>query len=146
MTPLAQTASPFRPYPGLFLLAILIGCSGGPSHRDSSWVPAQITDVGMVVGEWEGTVTKGDDWLPTGPVRLTVRENGSYLFAGENEAHLPVVGAGSLIVRDGRLIGESDRRALTFTLYDHKGKSVLAVESTSHETGARYHGDFTKTR
>lgn len=146
MTSLAQIASPLRPYLGLFLLAILIGCSGGPSHHDSSWIPAQVTDVSMVVGEWEGTITKGDDWLPTGSVRLTVRQNGSYLFAGQNKARLPFVGTGSLIVRDGLLIGDSGHRSVTFTLYDHKGKAVLAVESTSHETGARYHGDFTKAQ
>lgn len=146
MTPPAQTVSPILPHPGLLLLAFLIGCSGGPSHHDSSWIPAQVTDVSMVVGEWEGTITKGDDWLPTGSVRLTVRENGSYLFAGQNETQLPFVGAGSLIVRDGRLIGESARRAVTFTLYDYKGKAVLVVESTSHETGARYYGDFTKAQ
>jgi hypothetical protein len=32
------------------------------------------------------------------------------------------------------------------SLYDHKGKAVVLVESINHATGERYHGEFTKAQ
>jgi hypothetical protein len=99
----------------------------------------------MVIGEWEGPITKSGDMLPSGSVRATIRENGSYLFAGQN-ADKVAVGTGSLEMRDGRLAGDTDRRAVSLTLYDHKGKAILVVESINHETGERYRGEFTRVQ
>jgi hypothetical protein len=72
-----------------------------------------------------------------------IRPNNTYLFAGQSISNM-AVGTGDLEARDGRLIGETERRAVTFTLYDHKGKAVILVESTNHETRERYRGEFTK--
>jgi hypothetical protein len=99
----------------------------------------------MVVGEWEGLVKKDHATLPEGSVRLMIRANSTYLFAGQT-ATTAGVGSGDLEARDGRLVGDTEKRAVTFTLYDHKGKAILYVESTNRETGARLRGEFTRAQ
>ena len=44
----------------------------------------------------------------------------------------------------GETAGNTDRRAVSFTLYDHKGNAVVLVEATNHDTGERYRGELTK--
>jgi hypothetical protein len=117
----------------------------GPSKQDSTWTAVPITDVGMVVGEWEGLVKQEHDTLPQGSVRLMIRANSTYLFAGQS-ALRAAVGSGTLTPHEGRLVGDSDRRAVLFTLYDHKGKAVVLVESTNHETGEQFRGEFTRAQ
>jgi hypothetical protein len=97
----------------------------------------------MGTGEWVGVVKKQAALLPEGSVRLMIRENSTYIFAGQTISKA-AVGAGPLKVREGRLIGDTDRRALSISLYDHKGQPILAVEATNHETGDQFRGDFTK--
>jgi len=104
-----------------------------------------ITEVGMVVGEWEGLVKKDHATFPEGSVRLMIRANSTYLFAGQTTSRA-AVGSGDLEMRDGRLVGDTEKRAVTFTLYDHKGKAVVLVESIIHETGEHYRGEFTKVQ
>ena len=129
----------------LLLLALFVGCAGPPSHDGKEWTPVPITDVHMVEGEWVGVVTKNTALLTESSVRLMIRKNGHYLFAGQSKSKA-AVGAGPLKVRDGRLIGETDRRAVRIALYDHKGQPILAVEATNHETGDQFRGDFTKAQ
>ena len=145
MTQLVRTANLLRRHTALILFCLLAGCFSDPTHQHTSWTSVPITDVGMVAGEWEGVVIKGDDRLPSGSVRVTIRENGSYLFTGQT-AEKVAVGAGMLQARDGRLVGDSDRRAVTVLLYNHKGEAILTVESINHETGEHYQGDFTKVQ
>src|SRR5689334_5609378 len=128
-------------YTATLLVGLLAGCAGGPSSGDPAWKLVPVTDVGMLVGEWEGTVKKEHASLPEGSVRLIIRANNTYLFAGQTAAKV-AVGSGELEPKDGRLVGNTDRRAVTFTLYDHKGKSVVLVEATNHETGERYRGEL----
>jgi hypothetical protein len=97
----------------------------------------------MVVGEWEGLIKKEHATFAEGSVRLVIRANQTYLFAGQTASKV-AVGSGNLATHDGRLQGNSDRRAVTFTLYDHKGSAVVLVEATNHETGERYRGELTK--
>jgi hypothetical protein len=143
MNQLAKPTNAYRLYTGLFALMMLTGCSGSPHQRDASWKLVPITDVNMVVGEWEGTVKKEHATLSEGSVRLMIRDNSTYLFAGQT-ASRSVVGSGPLEARDGRLIGETERRSVKLALYEHKGKSVIVAESMNHETGERYRGEFTK--
>ena len=128
---------------GLILLSLPMGCTSGPSPQDPSWKLVPITDVGMVVGEWEGVVKKEHATFHEGSVRLMIRPNNTYLFAGQSVS-TTAVGSGDLEARDGRLVGNTDHRTVTFTLYDHQGKAVVHVESTNRDTGERYRGDFTK--
>jgi|SRR5690349_14537127 hypothetical protein len=125
------------------LVGLLSACASGPSSQDPAWKLVPITDVGMVVGEWEGTVKKDHASFPEGSVRLIIRANNTYLFAGQTAVKV-AVGSGDLEPKEGRLVGDTDRRAVTFTLYDHKGKAVVLVEATNHETGERYRGELTK--
>lgn len=127
------------------LLGGLSGCAGGGPQHDASWKLVPITEVGMVVGEWEGLVKKDHATLPEGSVRLMIRANSTYLFAGQTTA-AAAVGSGDLEARDGRLVGDTEKRAVRFTLYDHKGKPVVLVESTNHATGERLRGEFTKVQ
>ena len=137
---------PFRLYAGAIVLgSILAGCGGGPVQQDPSWSLVPITDVSMVAGEWEGTVKKDHAVLPEGLVQLTIHANGTYTFVGERISDV-VLGSGFLEIRDGRLSGDTDRRIAMFTLYDHQGKNVLAVESTVRSTGERYHGELTRAK
>ena len=127
------------------VVAVYAGCAGGSPQQDASWKLVPITEIGMVVGEWEGLVKKDHATLPEGSVRLMIRSNSTYLFAGQTTSRA-AVGSGDLEIRDGRLVGDTQKRAVTFTLYDHKGKAVVLVESIIHETGERYHGEFTKVQ
>jgi hypothetical protein len=128
-----------------FVLALdlVAACSSGPGHGDSTWTSIPITQVGQLVGEWEGPIKKNRAMMPSGSVRLMIRENGTYLFAGESFSKT-AVGAGMLQPEDGHLVSVSDRRAVRMSLYDHNGVSVLLVEATNRETGDRYHGEFKK--
>ena len=133
-----------RPAIGTLLL-VSTGCAGGGPQQDASYKMVPITEVGMVVGEWEGLVKKDHASLPEGTVRLMIRANSTYLFAGQT-ASTAAVGSGDLEARDGRLVGDTEKRAVRFTLYDHKGKAVVLVESTNRATGERVHGEFTKVQ
>jgi hypothetical protein len=127
------------------VVGVCAGCAGGSPQQDASWKFVPITEVGMVVGEWEGLVKKDRATLPGGSVRLMIRANSTYLFAGQSAA-MAAVGSGDLETRDGRLVGDTEKRAVRLTLYDHKGKAVVLVESTNHITGEQYHGEFTKVQ
>jgi len=131
--------------PLVLVISAVAACAGGPSQSDSSWKSVPITDVSMVVGEWDGTVTKDRAMFPEGAIRLIIRANSTYLFAGETLSQ-SAVGSGGVETREGRLIGDTEHRAVTFTLYDHKGARVLVVDTTNKENGTRYHGQFTKVR
>ena len=97
----------------------------------------------MVAGEWEGLIKKDKATFAEGSVRLIVRSNNTYLFVGQTASKV-AVGSGDLEMQDGRLLGNTDRRAVTFSLYDRKGSPVVLVEATNHETGERYRGELTK--
>ncbi len=130
---------------GMVLIGIATGCAGGSPQQDATWKLVPISEVGMVVGEWEGLIKKERATLPEGSVRLMIRANSTYLFAGQT-ASAAAVGSGNLEARDGRLVGDTEKRAVRFTLYDHKGKAVVLVESTNHTTGERFRGEFTKVQ
>lgn len=130
---------------GACVLGVAVGCAAGSLERDASYKMVPIDDVGMVVGEWEGLVKKNHGALSEGSVRLMIRANSTYLFAGQSASNV-AVGSGTLEARGGRLVGEAEKRAVRLTLYDHKGKAVLLVESTNHETGDHVNGQFTKAR
>jgi hypothetical protein len=128
---------------GVVVVGALTGCAGGSHENDRSWKLVPITDVQMVVGEWEGLIKKERATLAEGSVRLIIRANQTYLFAGQTASKV-AVGSGDLERQDGRLVGNTDRRAVRFTLYDHKGNAVVLVEATNHETGERFRGELTK--
>ena len=130
---------------GAFVVGVVVGCAGGSPQQDASYKLVPITEVGMVVGEWEGLVKKDHATLPEGSVRLMIRANSTYLFAGQTVS-AAAVGSGDLEARDGRLVGETEKRTVRLTLYDHKGKAVIHVESTNNTTGERYSGEFTKVQ
>ena len=128
---------------GIVVIGVLTGCAGGSHEKDPSWKLVPITDVQMVVGEWEGLIKKDGATFAEGSVRLIIRANRTYLFAGQTASKV-AVGSGDLESQDGRLVRDTDRRAVTFTLYDHKGSAIVLVEATNHETGERYRGELTK--
>jgi hypothetical protein len=134
-----------RFWAGVVMVGAVTGCAGGSPEKDPSWKLVPISDVHMVVGEWEGLVKKDHATLAEGSVRLIIRANHTYLFAGQTASKV-AVGSGDLETQDGRLVGNTDRRAVTFTLYDHKGNAVVLVEAINHETGERYRGELTKIR
>ena len=70
-----------------------------------------------------------------------IRANHTYLFAAQTADDM-AIGTGIVAMVDGRLIEDTDRRAVSFTLYDHKGKVVLVVDGTKNQTQDRYHGEF----
>ena len=130
---------------GVCMLAVTAACASGPPQEDRAYKLVPITEVTMVVGDWEGLVKKNHATLAEGSVRLMIRANNTYLFAGQSASNV-AVGSGELEPRDGRLVGDTEKRTVKFTLYDHKGKAVLLVESTNHETGDYFSGQFTKAR
>ena len=128
---------------GIVVIGLLTGCAGGSHEKDPSWKQVPITDVQMIVGEWEGLINKDGATFAEGSVRLIIRANQTYLFAGQTASKV-AVGSGDLESQDGRLVADTDRRAVRFTLYDHKGSAIVLVEATNHETGERYRGELTK--
>ena len=143
MTEAGEMSKSIRFSAGIVVIGVLIGCAGGSHEKDPSWKLVPITDVQMVVGEWEGLIKKEGATFADGSVRLIIRANQTYLFAGQTASKV-AVGSGDLESQDGRLVGDTDRRAVRFTLYDHKGSAIVLVEATNHETGERYRGELTK--
>src|SRR5215510_41436 len=94
---------------GAFVVGITVGCAGGAPEKNASYKMVPIIEVGMVVGEWEGLVKKDHGTLPEGSVRLMIRANSTYLFAGQTVS-AAAVGSGDLEARDGRLVGETEKR------------------------------------
>jgi hypothetical protein len=129
----------------IFGLAILIGCAGGPSQKESSRTFVPITDLSMVTGDWEGMVKRDQSVIPGARVVLTIRANGTYTFVGQRISDV-ALGSGFLEMRDGRVSGDTDRRIAQFALYDRQGKAVLVVESTVRQTGEWYHGELERTK
>lgn len=127
------------------LVWTLTGCAGGSPQQDASYKLVPINEIGMVVGEWEGLVKEDHATFAQSSVRLLIRPNSTYLFVGQSLS-TAAVGSGDLEVRDGRLVGDTEKRAVILTLYDHKGTPVVLVESTSHATGEKYRGEFTRSR
>ncbi|HJT19854.1 MAG TPA: hypothetical protein VJ746_05265 [Nitrospira sp.] len=132
----------FRTFVAMGLLA---GCSTGPTQGNPSWTKVQVVDVHPVVGDWEGTITKAHAIFPTGAVRLIIRDNGTYMFAGQTRSDV-ALGAGELKIHDGEMTGDTEIRAIKLALYDHKGTAVLVVDSTHRLTGDQYHGEFTRAK
>ena len=143
MTQTGEMSKWLRFSAGVVVIGVLTACAGGSHEKDPSWKLVPITDVQMVVGEWEGLIKKEGATFPEGSVRLIIRANQTYLFAGQTASKV-AVGSGDLERQDGRLVGDTDRRAVRFTLYDHKGSAIVLVEATNHETGERYRGELTK--
>jgi hypothetical protein len=100
-----------------------------------------ITDVRMVVADWEGTLKKNGALWAEGTTRVMIRANHTYLFAAQTADDI-ALGTGTVAIVDGRLIEDTERRTVTFTLYDHEGKVVLVVDATKNRTQDRYHGEF----
>jgi hypothetical protein len=130
-------------FAGLLLLGMFIGSPGAYAQENQSWTPVPISDISMVAGEWKGMVKENNALLPEGPVHLTIRENGTYMFVGERMSDV-VLGAGFLEIRDGRMSGDTDRRVATFALNDRRGETVLVVDATAKQSGKRYHGELTR--
>ena len=141
--PQAAEMSKWLRFSAGMVIGLLTGCAGGSHEKDPSWKQVPITDVQMIVGEWEGLINKDGATFAEGSVRLIIRANQTYLFAGQTASKV-AVGSGDLESQDGRLVGDTDRRAVRFTLYDHKGSAIVLVEATNHETGERYRGELTK--
>ena len=133
--------SSLRTCAGALVLGPLVACVGGPAPQPATWVP--VTDVRMVVGEWEGTLKKNDALLAVGAVHLMIRADHTYLFSAQTVDEV-AVGGGGLAIVDGQLIGDTERRFVTFSLYEQEGKRIMIVEGTSRATQDRYHGEFSK--
>lgn len=144
MKHLARAAGLLPFVAGIVALGFSVACSSTPTQGDPSWRLVPLADVTKVAGEWDGVLKKDRNVLP-GTVHLMIRENGTYLFTGQH-AGTVAVGSGFLESRDGRLVGDTDRRAVTLALYDHNGKAIMWVDATNRETGERYHGQFTKVK
>lgn len=145
MNRLANGTRSLRLSVGILVLGLSVGCSSGPPQQGPPGNPVEITDLKMVVGRWEGIVKQDNSARVEGSVTLIISETGTYLFAGQTAEHA-AVGAGPLELREGRLIGETRQRVVTFTLYDRGGRPTIVVKSTNHETRARLYGEFTKTQ
>jgi hypothetical protein len=134
-------ASSFRKYAGAVVIGLFTACTGTPAQLDATWKMVPITDVRMVVADWEGTLKKNGALLAEGTARVMIRANHTYLFAAQTADDI-ALGTGIVAIVDGRLIEDTDRRTVTFTLYDHEGKVVLVVDGTKNHTQDRYHGEF----
>ncbi len=141
MTRHGIVARSFRVYGGALIIGILAACTGSPAHQDATWKLVPITDIRMVAADWEGALKKNGALLAEGTARLMIRANHTFLFAAQTSDDI-AVGTGTVAIVDGRLMEDTDRRTVTFTLYNHKGKVVLVVDGTKHQTQDRYHGEF----
>ncbi|MGD9728398.1 MAG: hypothetical protein AB7V39_18680 [Nitrospiraceae bacterium] len=143
MTRQDVAARSLREYAGALIIGLLAACTGSPAQHDATWKVVRITDVRMVVGDWEGTLKKNGALLAEGQARLMIRANHTFLFAAQTADDM-AVGNGMVTIVDGRLIEDTDRRAVTLTLYDHQGKAVIVVDGTKRSTQDRYYGEFRK--
>jgi hypothetical protein len=103
--------------------------------------PVPISDINQVVGHWEGMSKSVLDARDDTAVLLMIDDK-TFEFVGRRMADRYIVGAGTLVLQDGKLEGTAARLSTTFTLYDREGKSVLIVEVTLKD-GRRFYGELT---
>jgi hypothetical protein len=117
----------------------LLGCNA--MRADTSRSSAvSIADVNAVAGKWEGTIKKVPGVFPLGRVRLSISKNGSYVFSNDKLTGIRV-GAGRLIIQDGRLISDESGRSSTFILHEQNGTQTLVVDGTARN-GDNFHAQF----
>jgi hypothetical protein len=119
----------------------LIGCREHQPRRQPSMAPVPISDMKQVAGKWEGVSKRVPDMRDDSEVLLIIDDNGTFEFVGSRMTDM-IVGAGRLMLRDGKLVGTTARLSATLTLHDREGTSVLIVEAT-HNDGSRYYGKLT---
>jgi hypothetical protein len=144
MKPLSKAASWVRFYGGAFFAGVLTMSLVRLLQDHTSWKFLDITAARMVRGNWKGTMKADSGALPEGSLSLMIDDQLHYAFGGQTASQM-VVESGSLVMRGGRLIGDTGRWVLTLALYDYRGNAVIFLESTNRETGDRYYGEFMRS-
>ncbi len=103
--------------------------------------PVPISDIKQVVGKWEGVSKSVPDMRDDAEVLLIIDDNGTFQFVGSRMTDM-IVGAGTLMLQDGKLVGTTARLSATLTLHGREGQSVLVVEVTRKD-GKRFYGELT---
>lgn len=138
---------------GLLFLAIVTlvavttvfpGCAGSQSHPESPTSIVSISDIKSVAGKWAGIAKRtppmrSDDWL-----EVTIKEDGAYEFSSFRTIGA-ATGSGTLLLKDGKLMTESDRGSSTYTLYDRGGKRVLVFNAVMKD-GVRYSANLDRVK
>jgi hypothetical protein len=106
-------------------LVVVTGCATAPSAPAGRMIP--ITDLAMLAGEWEGTLTGavggGSFTGPRFPARVTVGRDGTFTSVVDGKP-----GQGSARIENGKLVYQGTNSAGTATLYDRGGRQVLRGE------------------
>ena len=90
--------------------------------------PVAVSDLGSVAGTWKGVVYG----LGSEPayVELTIRENGSYDVVARPQVG-ESRGAGTIVVRDGRLLLEGPKgHGVATVVANAAGERIMSVEAT----------------
>ena len=82
---------------------------------------------------------RSDDWL-----EVTIREDGAYEFSSFRTIGA-ATGSGTLLLKDGNLMTESDRGSATYTLYDRGGMRVLVFDAVMKD-GIRYSANLDRVK
>lgn len=101
----------------IVVLHAILACSSQSSRQSPRWLRTPVTNFKTVQGKWEGLMVRSphsrldEDW-----VYVTLRDNGAYEFASYRTIGV-MSGKGMLALKEGRLVGQSDKGKLTFELY-----------------------------
>jgi hypothetical protein len=112
---------------GVLALTFAAACATAPPAPAGKMVP--VTDLAMLAGEWEGTLTGavggGSFTGPRFAARVTVGRDGTFTSVVDGKP-----GQGSARVADGKLLYQGTTSRGTATLYDREGRLVLRGEGT----------------
>ncbi len=123
----------------------VVACSTVERSGTAHLEPIPVPDVGSVAGMWEGlleqSASRRDDW-----VRLRIQQNGRYHFEAARTIGV-FSGNGQFEVENGKLIGRSERGAVTLQLYRNPDNDarVLKGEGRSRD-GLTYRTELTPVR
>ena len=125
------------------IAGIVLACASPQPARSRSAIP--IDNIDAVVGKWAGIAVRSpaqrrDDW-----VELTIKPDRSYEATSARQVGM-FVGNGTLTLRDGAMVSETDRGKAIYRLYQAAdGSRILVVEADLGD-GRRYDVELTPAR
>ncbi|HJT20275.1 MAG TPA: hypothetical protein VJ746_07380 [Nitrospira sp.] len=119
-----------------WLVSVVPACSTAHPLSEATRVP--ITDLGYIVGTWQGTSKRMPEMRDHAEVILIINEHAHFNFVSDRGTDL-FLGTGSLVLSDGRAYGETAGGRGTLALHKKKaGDLILTVEVTLND-GYRYY-------
>jgi hypothetical protein len=123
-----------------WVLVASANCTDSGLRQAPLSTPIPISEIKRVAGKWEGVRKSVPTMRDDAEVILIIQDNGTFEFVG-NRGNDILVGAGTLVLQNGKLTARTVRLDATMSLHDRGGKSVLVVDAIWKD-GNRYRAEL----